>query len=132
MPVLINTASKPPQMAASAPAPILVSEILSALSFALDLTEGQPMGHSVRSCVLGMRIAHEIGVPELTHGPILDIGVRRLPREVATEQEACPDPPRLEVVHEILSRERRVLADTQREPEPRRVAARGRDRQHEY
>jgi putative nucleotidyltransferase with HDIG domain len=50
-------------MAASAPAPILVSEILSALSFALDLTEGQPMGHSVRSCVLGMRIAHEIGVP---------------------------------------------------------------------
>src|SRR5258706_13887989 len=63
MPVVINTAKKPPQMAASAPAPILVSEILSALSFALDLTEGQPMGHSVRSCVLGMRIAQEIGVP---------------------------------------------------------------------
>lgn len=42
---------------------IRVSEVLSALSFALDLTEGQPMGHSVRTCVLGMRIAREIGLP---------------------------------------------------------------------
>jgi len=42
---------------------IRVSEVLSALSFALDLTEGQPMGHSLRSCVLGMRIAEELGLP---------------------------------------------------------------------
>jgi putative nucleotidyltransferase with HDIG domain len=44
-------------------APIRVSEVLSSLSFALDLTEGQPMGHSVRSCVVGMLIAKEIGLP---------------------------------------------------------------------
>ena len=34
------------------------SEVLSALSFALDLVEGQPEGHTVRSClmeVLGLR-----------------------------------------------------------------------------
>lgn len=34
-------------------------EILSALSFALDLTEGAMPGHALRSCVLGMRIAAE-------------------------------------------------------------------------
>jgi putative nucleotidyltransferase with HDIG domain len=38
------------------------SELIRALSFALDLTEGQPMGHAVRSCALGMRIADEIGI----------------------------------------------------------------------
>src|SRR5580704_253058 len=43
---------------------IRVSELLSALSYALDLTEGRPMGHSVRSCIIGMRIAQEIGLPE--------------------------------------------------------------------
>ncbi len=44
-------------------APIRVSEVISSLSFALDLTEGQPMGHSVRTCVFGMHIAKEIGLP---------------------------------------------------------------------
>jgi putative nucleotidyltransferase with HDIG domain len=38
---------------------ISLPEILSALSFALDLTEGAVHGHAVRSCLLGMRIAHE-------------------------------------------------------------------------
>ena len=42
---------------------IRVSELISALSYALDLTEGRPMGHSVRACVIGMRIADEIGLP---------------------------------------------------------------------
>ena len=42
---------------------IRVSELISALSYALDLTEGRPMGHSVRSCLLGMRIAGHLGLP---------------------------------------------------------------------
>jgi putative nucleotidyltransferase with HDIG domain len=42
---------------------IRVSELISALSYALDLTEGRPMGHSVRSCLLGMRIAEQLGLP---------------------------------------------------------------------
>ncbi len=39
-----------------------MSEVIAALSYALDLTEGQPEGHSARSCLLGMRIARELGL----------------------------------------------------------------------
>ena len=46
-----------------APSTIQLSEIISALSYALDLTEGQHMGHSVRSCVIGMRLAQQVGLP---------------------------------------------------------------------
>jgi putative nucleotidyltransferase with HDIG domain len=45
------------------PARARLAEVLSALSFALDLTEGQPPGHAVRSCVIGMRVAQEMGLP---------------------------------------------------------------------
>lgn len=41
---------------------VSLSEVLSALSYALDLTEGQPYGHAVRSCLIGMRIAGTIGL----------------------------------------------------------------------
>ena len=43
---------------------ISLSEVISALSFALDLTEGAVWGHALRSCLLGMRIADEIRLPE--------------------------------------------------------------------
>ena len=42
------------------PGTIRLSEVVSALSAALDLTEGQPMGHAIRSCIVGMRIAEEL------------------------------------------------------------------------
>lgn len=42
---------------------IRLSDVISALSIALDLTEGQPMGHAIRSCILGMRIADELQLP---------------------------------------------------------------------
>jgi putative nucleotidyltransferase with HDIG domain len=42
---------------------ISLSEIISALSFALDLTEGAVHGHALRSCLLGMRIAAEAKLP---------------------------------------------------------------------
>ena len=41
---------------------VRLSEIISALSYALDLTEGQPMGHSVRACMIGMRVAKQVGM----------------------------------------------------------------------
>jgi len=41
-----------------------MSEVLAALSRALDLTEGQPLGHSIRACVIGMRLGQEIGLAE--------------------------------------------------------------------
>jgi putative nucleotidyltransferase with HDIG domain len=49
---------------------IRVSEIISALSYALDLTEGQPMGHSVRACMIGMRLAEQIGLPAAEQGDL--------------------------------------------------------------
>lgn len=36
---------------------VSMSEVLSSLSRALDLTEGQPLGHTLRSCAIGMRLA---------------------------------------------------------------------------
>jgi putative nucleotidyltransferase with HDIG domain len=41
-----------------------LSEVMASLSYALDVTEGQPMGHAVRSCMIGMRIADAVGVEE--------------------------------------------------------------------
>jgi len=40
---------------------ISLAEILSALSLALDLTEGAVPGHALRSCLLGMRLATKLG-----------------------------------------------------------------------
>lgn len=39
---------------------IRLSSVVSALTYALDITEGQPEGHSVRNAVIGMRIAEEL------------------------------------------------------------------------
>ena len=40
---------------------IRVAEIMGALSRALDLTEGQPPGHCVRGCWVGMQIGRQLG-----------------------------------------------------------------------
>ena len=37
-----------------------LAELMSALSYALDLTEGQPVGHSVRACWIGVHIGMEL------------------------------------------------------------------------
>ncbi len=39
---------------------VRLAELLSALSHALDMTEGQPVGHCVRCCWIGMQIADEL------------------------------------------------------------------------
>jgi HD-GYP domain-containing protein (c-di-GMP phosphodiesterase class II) len=43
---------------------LLLSELIGALSHALDITEGQPKGHCVRCCWIGMHIGREIGLSE--------------------------------------------------------------------
>jgi len=51
-----------------APAPVRpprrvpMSEVLASLSYALDLTEGQPKGHSIRTCMIGMRLGEAAGL----------------------------------------------------------------------
>jgi HD-GYP domain-containing protein (c-di-GMP phosphodiesterase class II) len=39
-----------------------LSEVIGAMSYALDLTEGEPPGHAARSCLIGMRLAAELGL----------------------------------------------------------------------
>ena len=41
---------------------IALSELIGALSVALDVGEGEPPGHARRSCLIGMRLAEEIGL----------------------------------------------------------------------
>ncbi len=45
-------------------APLTKAEILTSLSRALDLVEGQPPGHAVRTCWIAMRLAAELGLPD--------------------------------------------------------------------
>ncbi|HKQ57996.1 MAG TPA: HD domain-containing phosphohydrolase [Candidatus Eisenbacteria bacterium] len=42
---------------------VSVAEVFSALSFALDITEGHPFGHALRTCLVGMRLAERLGLP---------------------------------------------------------------------
>jgi putative nucleotidyltransferase with HDIG domain len=46
-----------------APTQLRLSDLISALSYALDLTEGQPMGHAVKCCLLAMRLADVLQLP---------------------------------------------------------------------
>ncbi|WP_316355678.1 HD-GYP domain-containing protein [Devosia sp.] len=41
---------------------IHLSEVVGALSYALDITEGQPVGHSLRCCWIGMHVGMRLGL----------------------------------------------------------------------
>lgn len=41
-----------------------LSELMGALSYALDITEGQPPGHCVRCCWIGMHIGRALRLPQ--------------------------------------------------------------------
>lgn len=41
-----------------------LSELISALSHALDITEGQPEGHCLRCCWIGMQVGRRIGLSD--------------------------------------------------------------------
>lgn len=43
---------------------VSLPEVLSALSYALDLTEGSPRGHTLRCCMIGMRLGEAVGLAE--------------------------------------------------------------------
>lgn len=45
------------------PTEIRFSEVVAALSHALDITEGQPIGHAERCCRIGMRIGQALDLP---------------------------------------------------------------------
>lgn len=39
-----------------------LSAIIGSLSYALDLTEGLPAGHSLRCCWVGMQVGRKLGM----------------------------------------------------------------------
>ena len=45
------------------PVELRLSEVIGALSYALDMTDGQPAGHALRSCVIGMKLAERCDLP---------------------------------------------------------------------
>jgi HD-GYP domain-containing protein (c-di-GMP phosphodiesterase class II) len=46
------------------------SEVVAAFTYALDLTEGQPQGHSIRSCFIATTLAREIGLDAAATGQV--------------------------------------------------------------
>ncbi|MFZ0977330.1 MAG: HD domain-containing phosphohydrolase [Solirubrobacteraceae bacterium] len=49
---------------------IALSELIGALSTALDIAEGEPAGHAARSCLIGMRVADELGLDASTRSDL--------------------------------------------------------------
>jgi putative nucleotidyltransferase with HDIG domain len=49
---------------------IALSEVIGSLSYALDIVEGQPPGHALRSCLIGMRIAEELELDSRTRSDL--------------------------------------------------------------
>ncbi len=60
-------------------------ELISALSFALDMTEGAMPGHALRSCVLGMRIGERAG---LSQGQMSDLYYTLLLKDIGCSSHA--------------------------------------------
>ena len=61
-------------------------EILAALSFALDLTEGAVAGHALRSCLLASRMAEAVG---LTPDMLFDLYYASLLKDVGCSSNAA-------------------------------------------
>jgi HD-GYP domain-containing protein (c-di-GMP phosphodiesterase class II) len=49
---------------------VRLSEVLAALSHALDITEGQPRGHAERTCLIAMRVARQLDLDDATRGAL--------------------------------------------------------------
>jgi HD-GYP domain-containing protein (c-di-GMP phosphodiesterase class II) len=58
-----NPNVNPPRERIRPPEVVPLTDVLAALSFALDLTEGQPMGHSLRANLISMELANRLDLP---------------------------------------------------------------------
>jgi putative nucleotidyltransferase with HDIG domain len=63
-----------------------LAELLSALSFALDMVEGQPAGHCVRCCWIAIQIGREVG---LSDSEIWDLYYTMLIKDVGCSSNAA-------------------------------------------
>lgn len=67
-------------------AKIYLSEVVGALSYALDVTEGQPAGHSLRCCWIGMHVGMRIG---LTPAELSDLYYTLLLKDIGCSSNAA-------------------------------------------
>lgn len=51
-------------------AEVPTAQLVAALSRALDLTEGEPMGHAIRTCWIGMAIGQALGLSTVERGEL--------------------------------------------------------------
>jgi hypothetical protein len=63
-----------------------LAELLSALSFALDMVEGQPAGHCVRCCWIAIQIGREVG---LSDSELWDLYYTMLIKDVGCSSNAA-------------------------------------------
>ena len=63
-----------------------MAELISALSFALDLTEGAVPGHALRSCLIGMRLGVEL---KLSTGMLADLYHALLLKDIGCSSNAA-------------------------------------------
>jgi putative nucleotidyltransferase with HDIG domain len=78
MPQQLDTAARRPE--------IRLAELLGALSYALDMVEGQPAGHCVRCCWIALHIGREIG---LTEPQLWDLYYTMLVKDVGCSSNAA-------------------------------------------
>ncbi len=69
-----------------ATAHLRLAELLGALSFALDMVEGQPAGHCVRCCWIAMQIGREVG---LSDSQLRDLYYTMLIKDVGCSSNAA-------------------------------------------
>jgi len=62
------------------------AELVSALSYALDLTEGQPEGHGIRCCWIGVNVGQELG---LSDGEMSDLYYTLLLKDIGCSSNAA-------------------------------------------
>ncbi len=70
----------------SNPNSVQLAELVSALSYALDLTEGQPAGHNVRACWIGVQVGIELG---LSRAALSDLYYTVLLKDVGCSSNAA-------------------------------------------
>ena len=77
----------PPEARTGIPAEAIpLSELIGALSHALDITEGQPRGHCVRSCWIGMHIGRDLGLDD---GALRDLYYTLLLKDLGCSSNAA-------------------------------------------
>ncbi len=57
------SAGSGPAMPATGDA-LRLSDVVAAMTYALDITEGQPEGHAMRTCLIGMGVGRELGLDD--------------------------------------------------------------------